>query len=473
MFLKFVNRAGELEHLNKAYSGQGFKFIVIYGRRRVGKTELIKHFIKDKKAIYFLCDKSGTANNIARLKKKVAEHLGEPVIETNDIEEIFSYLARKSGPGTVLVFDEFSYLIEKDDSIPSMFQLVVDEALCGTDMMLILCGSSMSMMVEGVLAHKSPLYGRKTGHMQLFPLQFMDMAEFFPSNSMEENVRVYSVLGGIPFYLSKFSEGVDTLENVRAQILDKDGALYEETDFFLREELREPDVYKIIIAAVASGATRVTEIADKCGMSPHDLDRYLKTLIRLGIIKKECPITEKKSKRTIYVIDDNFFAFWFRFCEPSKADLEIGNTMAVEAALKKDFNAYVGKGFEKIVREELLRKLFPGRFTDIGRWWGHYREGGRREEVEIDVVGLNMDKKEAAFIECKWKELSRGEARKVLDGLKRKASYVEWQNESRREAYGVFGRKVDGKEELRKDGFMAFDLEDLKLLGRCSLGTCS
>jgi AAA+ ATPase superfamily predicted ATPase len=464
MFLNFVDRDGELEYLNKSHAEDGFHFIVIYGRRRVGKTELIKHFIKDKDAIYFLCDKTGTANNMARFKKKVAEHLGEPAIETNDPEEIFSYFARKAAPKTVLVFDEFAYLIEKDDSVPSVFQVAVDEVLKSTDMTLILCGSSMSMMIEGVLAHKSPLYGRTTGHIRLLPMSFIHLKKFFPSNSIEENVRAYSVIGGVPFYLAKFSDGPGVLENARAQILDKNGALYEETDCLLKEELREPDVYKMIIRAIASGTTRVMEIADQCRIKPHDLDKYLKVLIRLGIVKKESPVTEKKSKKTIYAIDDDFFAFWFRFCEPRKGDLEIGDIAYVERSLQKDFNAYVGKGFEKIVREEMLRKLCPGAFTRVGRWWGHYREGGQRQEVEIDAIGLNEEKSEATFIECKWKELDEGEARKILGGLVRKAAYVEWHNRGRKETYGIFAKRLAGKEELRKEGFLAFDLDDFEQL---------
>lgn len=461
MFLKFVDRRAELDQLNHAHSQNGFHFTVIYGRRRVGKTELIKHFITDKNSIYFLCDKSGTAYNTGRLKKKIAEYLGEPVVETNDLEEIFSYFARKAGPKTVLIFDEFTYLIEKDDSIPSIFQVVIDEVLSKTDMTLIISGSSISMMINGVLSHNSPLYGRKTGHIKLSPIQLTDIKGFFPKNTMDDNIRAYSVLGGVPYYLNKFTDGKDTIANVRAQILDKNGALYEETDFLLTEELREPDVYKTIISAVASGATRVKEIADKCKMKPNDLDRYLKVLIRLNILKKECPITENNGKKTIYIIDDNFFAFWFRFCEPRKSDLEIGNMAVVENALKKDFNAFVGRGFEKVIREEMLRKLCPDMFADIGRWWGYYREGDVRKEIEIDVVGLKSENKEAGFFECKWKELSQAEARKVLGELTHKATYVEWHNKDRRDTYGLFAKKVAGKAELRKEGYLVFDLEDL------------
>ncbi len=462
MFLNFVNRVEELGYLNKAHSENGFHFVVIYGRRRIGKTELIKQFISNKDAIYFLCDKSGTANNIARFKKKIAEHLGEPAIETNDIEAIFSYFSRNAKTKTILVFDEFPYLIEKDSAIPSIFQVLVDEILKNTDMTLILCGSSINMMVDGVLSNKSPLYGRKTGHMRLMPVEFTHMKEFFPSNHADENVRIHALLGGAPFYLAKFSEGMSAVENAKAQILDKNGALYEETDFLLREELREPDTYKMIISAIASGATRVVDIADKCRMNPHDLDKYLKVLIRLGIARKESPVTERKSRKTIYAIDDNFFAFWFKFCEPRKADLEIGDTTAVEVSLQKEFNSFAGSKFEKIVREEMIRKLCPGRFTDIGRWWGHYREAGQRKEVEIDIVGLNKETKEMTFFECKWKDLDKSEAKGVLNALKEKAACVEWLNGKRKETYGIFARKIAGKEALRNEGFMAFDLEDFK-----------
>jgi AAA+ ATPase superfamily predicted ATPase len=463
VFLKFVDRVSELEMLNRAYSEDGFHFIVIYGRRRVGKTELIKNFIADKEALYFLCDKSGTANNIDRFKRMMAERLGEPVIETNDPEKIFSYLARKANPQTVLIFDEFAYLIEKDDAIASIFQRVIDEVLNKTNMTLVFCGSSMSMMIDGVLAHKSPLYGRKTNHAVILPMKLTDIKELLPSNTLDENVRAYSVLGGVPFYLNKFRDGVDTIENIRAQILDKNGALYEETDFLLREELREPDVYKMIVTAVASGVTRVTDIAVSCKMKPHDLDRYLKVLIRLGIIKKENPITDKTSKKTIYVIDDNFFAFWFRYCEPRKADLEIGELSVVMHNLEKDFNAFVGRGFEKIAREEMVRRLCPGMFTEIGRWWGHYRDGGQKKEQEIDIVGLNRENSLAGFFECKWQDLSEADARRILKDLQQKSKYVEWHNKDRKETFGIFARSIRGKEKLRDDGFLAFDLEDFEV----------
>ena len=168
MFLKFINRKEELGFLRKRYKQSNYELIVIYGRRRVGKTELIKHFIQDHPSLYFLCDKGGTAKNISRFKERIAQLLDEPVIQSEDLEEIFSYLAKKKR--IIFVFDEFSYLVDRDKSIPSVFQRVVDEVCRKHNLFVILCGSSMSMMEKGVLSYKSPLYGRKTAHIKLQPI---------------------------------------------------------------------------------------------------------------------------------------------------------------------------------------------------------------------------------------------------------------------------------------------------------------
>jgi len=242
MILKFINRNEELEFLEERYRRKNFEFFVIYGRRRVGKTELIKNFLKDKKNIYFLSDKSGTERNVERFKKKIAEYFNEPVIATNDIEEVFSYFVERIDEKVVIVFDEFSYLLEKDDAISSIFQVICDELLKGKNIFLILCGSSISMMESEALSSKSPLYGRKTGHIKLIPIRFRYFKDFFPNNKIEKNIEFYAILDGIPFYLEKFSDKKSVFENIKEQILDKKGGLYEEVEFLLKEELREPDI---------------------------------------------------------------------------------------------------------------------------------------------------------------------------------------------------------------------------------------
>ncbi len=436
MFL-FINRKDETDFLEERYNKPGFDFFVIYGRRRIGKTELIKNFIKNKPHIYMLCNKGGTAANVLRFKQEVAKFLHEPVITSENLEEIFSYLVPKAKEKLVVVLDEFSYLVEKDDSIPSLFQGVVDEVLKEKNVIFIICGSSISMM-ESLLGYKNPLYGRKTGHIKLDFLKFRYFKDFFPRNDIEENIRTYAILGGVPFYLDKFDPGISALENAKKEILSKKGRLYEEVDFLLREEMREPDVYKGILSAIAQGNAKVADIANKTGIKASDMDRYLKILMMLGIIKKEIPVTEKKSKKTLYSIDDNFFDFYSSFFEPYRSDIEIGEMKNLEETLKKNFNAYTGKKFENLIRKEAIRKISPFSISRVGRWWGFYRENEQRIELEIDSVALNEQTGEILFCECKWQDNVNAE--KLYKGLKEKATFVNWNNKNRKEHYAVVAK---------------------------------
>lgn len=454
MFLKFINRQDELQFLEERYMHEGFDFIVIYGRRRIGKTELIKNFAKNKPYVYMLCNKAGTSANIKRFKQEIAKSLKEPEIATEELEEIFSYLIAKAKDKLVVVLDEFSYLVEKDDSIPSVFQAVIDEVLKDKDIMLIICGSSISMM-ESLLGYKNPLYGRKTGHMKIEFLKFRYIEEFFPRYTFEENIRAYAILGGVPFYLEKFDPKKTALENAKEQILSKKGQLYEEVDFLLKEELREPDVYKSILVAIAQGSAKVAEIASKAGIKASDLDRYLKVLMMLGIVKKDIPVTEKKSKKTLYTIDDNFFEFYSLFFEPYRSDIEIGEETRFEESLKKNFNSYAGKKFEKLVRNEAIRAMSPFPVSKVGRWWGYYRENEQRKELEIDVVALNEENKEILFCECKWQD--RVNAEKIFEELKEKATHVDWNNEERKEHYAIVAKSFSRRTEA-----ICFDLNDLE-----------
>lgn len=456
MFL-FINRKEELSFLEERYSEKGFEFIVIYGRRRIGKTELIKNFIKNKPHIYFLCDKTGTQSNALRFRKEVASFMSEPEIASESFRDIFSYILSKTKNRPVIVLDEFSYLVEKDDAIPSVFQSIADEILKGRNIMLIICGSSMSMM-EKLLGRRNPLYGRKTGHMKIDFIRFKHFKDFFPRNSTEENIKTYAILGGVPFYMDKFDKNKAAIENAREQILSKKGRLYEEVDFLLKEELREPDVYKAILSAIASGSTKVVEIAAKSGIKASDMDRYLKVLIMLGIVKREIPATERKSKRTLYVIDDNFFDFYTLFYEPHKSEIEIGEMKNLIENLNKNFNAYAGKKFEKLIRTDALLKLIPFSASRIGRWWGFYREGGVRKELEIDIVALNDNTKEILFAECKWQD--NVDAKRILSELKEKEKHVQWHNESRKEHYAIFAKSF--KEKIKEPNLLLFDLKDLE-----------
>ena len=396
MFLNFIGRRIEQSDLKKRYDSDEFEFIVIYGRRRIGKTTLIKKFLDGRDGFYFLCDKSGTVRNAARFKQKAARFLDEPPIESNDLYDIFENLTRKYEKRAVIVLDEFSYLVEKDDSIPSIFQNIIDETLVHSKFMLILCGSSLSMMERGVLSYKSPLYGRKTGHIRLGELSFSDMPEFYQGNTLIENVKFHSVVGGVPHYLEKFSDSRDIYENVREEILSKTGRLYEEVEFLLREEFREPDIYKTILSAIANGCTRVVEIANRASIPANNLPKYLRPLLLLGVIKKEYSVLDTRKKKPRYYIADNMINFWFTFSEPFKSELEVMELDPPVEYLMSNFNTYVGKRFEEMVRVQLLRKIIPFSISRMGRLW----YGG----TEIDAVAMDNNGNRIAFIEIKFRD---------------------------------------------------------------------
>ncbi|OQX55383.1 MAG: hypothetical protein B5M53_04305 [Candidatus Cloacimonas sp. 4484_209] len=458
MIRKFVNRREELEFLERAFREDGLKVVILYGRRRVGKTEIINQFCKNKPHIYFLADKRGTLINSREFAAKSARYFDDLTPEVQNFDDVFDYISKRlKNRRVIIAIDEFSHLVEKDDSIPSVFQKIVDEHLKETKLYLIFCGSSISMMEKGVLSYKSPLYGRRTGQWKITPLKFRDSWLFLPKYSLEEFIRAFSVVGNIPAYLLQFDDSVSVYTNIKNRILKKGNLLYEETEFILREELREPSVYMSIIGAITAGMTRVTEIANRCYMNAKDIPKYLRVLQKLHIIHRVTPVTERRpeTKKAIYQVSDNFFRFWFRFVYPSRSDLESGQTDIVFSRIRAEFDSYVGRIFEQVCKEFLIdannRGHLPFHFTNIGRWW--------HKDNEIDIIALDRETKEILFTECKWSNKRVGI--KTYRELKEKSKLVNWFNDERKEYFAIFSRS-GFKPELRNKDVLLFDLNDIK-----------
>jgi AAA+ ATPase superfamily predicted ATPase len=453
---RFIDREKELEFLEEKFRNER-GLIILYGRRRVGKTELIKQFCKNKEHIYFLADKRGTLLNAERFASVAAEHFGDLPPKVKNFDDVFQYIAKRLNEKKIVIaIDEFSYLVEKDDSIPSVFQLIWDEILKDKKVMLILCGSLVSMMEE-LLAYKSPLYGRRTAQWKLLPLKFSDAKNIFPNYSIEGKVKVYSILGGIPFYLNLFDGKKDVFANIEEKILTKGEILYEEVEFLLREELRDYSSYFSILEAIARGNSKLSEIANFSRIQAKDLPKYLSVLMKLDIVEKIYPITEKRTtKRTIYKIKDNFFDFYFRFVYPFKNDLELGNTKKVIEVIKKEFNSFIRKKFEEISREFLyemnLKGALPFRFSNIGTWW--------EKDKEIDIVALNKEEKKILFCEVKWQDINKNEAEKIFENLKEKAEEVKWFNKARKEYFCLIAKEIKDKKDFQEKGYLVFDLKD-------------
>lgn len=472
--VSLIDREEEMAFLEEAYAENKSQMIVLYGRRRVGKTYLLQHFMKSKKHTYYLCTKGNEVEQIRILSRMVGETFGDTALVLSpfsDWRTLFIYLHEKAQKEKfLLVIDEFPYLINANSAITSIFQKYWDEYLSKTKIMLVLCGSSISMMENEVLAHKSPLYGRRTGQWKVRPMDFEKSLEFFPKGvSVKEAVGIYAITGGVPFYLAELDLSKTAVENILLKIAKKGKLLYEEGEILLKEELRDPSTYFSILEAMSSGNTKQTEIANRAGMPSTALPRYLSTLERLEYVEKIVPVTEPKgSKKTIYKIKDNFLEFWFKFIYPNRSYIEESNYKKFGEILDVYFEKHISFVFEGICKDFLKRQNaknhLPAYFTKTGTWYGYYRDENtyERKSVEIDIVSLEEKEAGILFAECKWQDLSKKEAEKLIYGLKEKASYVDWNIGKRNEFYAIFARKIEGKENLRKNGFFAWDLEDYK-----------
>ena len=461
----FINRERELEFLNQRYKSGRKEIIIIYGRRRVGKTELIKEFIKDKDAIYFLADRRGTMLNAHRFMELVSEHFECPYLEPRNFDDVFKLITKfvnEKKKRFVVVIDEFSYLLEQDDTIASVFQYIIDEIL--TDrIMLILCGSTIGLM-ESLFSYKNPMYGRRTGQWKVEPMSFFEFSQKFKTWSTEERIRMFAVTGGIPFYFMQMDENKSVFENIEAKILNKSSILYEEVEFLLREGLRNPAAYLSILEAIARGNTRITDISNYTKIRTNDLPKYLNTLMKLGVVEREIPVTEhwKKTKKSLYFIKNDFFRFWFRFVFPNKSKIEAGLIDDVmKTRIIPQFNQFVGQTFEKIAKVFIMHNLKLFAVERIGRYWDKQASKGKRNRsIEIDIVAINSYRNTIAFFEVKWASLSYKKAMSILRDLKEKSKAVKWHLDNRTEFFGIIAKRIENKEKLREENFIAYDLED-------------
>ncbi|NJE10471.1 ATP-binding protein [Thermococcus sp. MAR1] len=454
----FINRKTELSMLRERLGRGKAEFIVVYGRRRVGKTALLLEFLRQNGGVYLLARETSEAENLRRFSQRIAEHFNDGFLAKNPFQSwdaFFEYLSQKSKERLIVIIDEFPYLVKANPALPSIIQEYWDLKLSKSLIYLIICGSSVSMM-ERLLGYKSPLYGRRTAQLKVNPLGFFEARAFLPGYPIEDFVRAYGILGGTPAYLLEFDDSKSIEENLKSYFRP-DSFLYGDARFVLMEELDEPRNYFAIMESLARGKTTLGEIMNGTGLERGTVGKYLSVLMDLGFVRREVPVTaSRKSRKGRYYIADPYFAFWFRYVHTNEDLVETGQGDLLAELVMDDLNEYLGWVFEEVARQFLIElnktgKL-PFRFTKIGRWW--------RKGEEIDLVALNEREKQALFVETKWKDLSKREAMGVLKDLKRKAGLVElegWEH-----YYGLVARGVEGKEGLREDGFVIWDLKDFE-----------
>ena len=402
----FIGRERELASLTQLYHSDKFEFVVLYGRRRVGKTALINHFIDGKKAIYFMGVESNAKQNLENFSKSIFEYASGIEAETSfasfqaAIETVFRLSENER---IILAIDEYPYVARASKSLASTLQLLIDRYKDRSRLMLLLCGSSMSYMEDHVLAYKAPLYGRRTAQIKLQSFDFGEVCRYFGNFSAEEKALAYGIVGGTPQYLLQMNDRLSIEENVKNTYLNPTSSLYEEPTNLLKQEVREPAIYTAIITAIATGASRMSEISTKVGEDTNICSTYLKNLVALGIVQKETPYGEKASKKSIYSIDDNMFRFWYRFVPENASMIARGAADLVYKRIEPHLPAYMGKVFEEICRQYLWKLLLSGQspveFTSLGRWWGN--DPIHKCQAEIDIMG-EQDQDTALFAECKW-----------------------------------------------------------------------
>ena len=402
----FIGRTRELDTLNKLYDSDKFEFAVLYGRRRVGKTALISEFIRGKKAIYFMGVESNEKQNLENFSQSIMEFCSGNIMQTSfwslqaALEYVFE-LARDEK--LILAIDEYPYIARASKSFASTLQMLIDRYKDTSKLMLILCGSSMAYMEDHVLSYKAPLYGRRTAQMKILPFDFAETCAYFRKFSPEDMALIYGIVGGTPQYLLQMDEQISVEENIKNTFLNPSSSIFEEPENLLKQEVREPALYNAIITAVASGASHMAEISTKVGEETSVCTRYLKNLVGLGIVRKETPYGEKESRKSLYVIADNMFRFWYRFIPDNNSIISRGAADLAYQRIAPHLSDYMGKVFEDICMQYLWKRLLDGKsqvlFSDLGRWWGN--DPKSRSQTEIDIMG-EQDKTTALFGECKW-----------------------------------------------------------------------
>ena len=379
----FLGRDRELTVLQELSDSGKPELFVLYGRRRVGKTELLQQFCRDQRAVYFLAAQVREKDNLRAFRDALQDGIDDPVaasIEFPDWSAALNFTAeRAKDERLVVVLDEFPYLCEATKGLPSQIQRFWDTRGKHSKLMLVLCGSQVSFMEREVLAERSPLFGRRTGQRRLEPLHPADTLPFFPKWRMRDRVLAYAILGGMPAYLRRFDDRVSLSENVARECLRPEGYLFDEVQFLLRSELSNPATYNSILAAIARGAEKVGDIALEVGVDSTTANKYLTTLRELSLVEREVPVTDPdplRSRRGTYRMADRFLSFHFRHIQPHAGLIHAGRGARVlEQFIEPDLDRLYDEARVDFVLAHLrsqAAELIDDEIVEVGRFAGKF-----------------------------------------------------------------------------------------------------
>ena len=408
---------------------------VIYGRRRIGKSTLIKEFIKDKKAIYYITTKISTERNVELLSKEIFQILSPELssMKITNLDDLFTLFTQSLGDEKIVfVIDEIPYWAEKDESILTTLQKFADEYWVNKNLLFILCGSALSFMESKILSEKSPLFGRRNMQIKLEAFNYMEAADFILNYTNEEKAICYGITGGVAKYLSLFSDAKSLDENIIDQFFDKNGYLFDETRNLLTQEFTDITIVNSIIEQIAAGENALNLIADKVHEKNQTVAYNLNKLISVGIVEKKNSITEEKNKKKVqYVLKDSMFRFWYSFVPAAISAIEMDRgSIYYQKIVKPQLHRFMGKVFEEMCLYYTLRIGLEGQLkcfvTQAGTWWGTEliadENGKRIQSADIDVVGLAPEEKAMVVGECKFKNEKIDKS--IFDTLQRRSKAI-------------------------------------------------
>ena len=404
----FFGRINELKKLDALYNSGKFECVVLHGRSRVGKTALLREFIKGRNAVYFTAQETSPKENLEDFTSCLESQCPEASAGSHSIEGFDDAFALISGAATrrlIVVIDDYHYLAAACQGISELICSQIDKLLIHSKLMLVICGSSAPVMENGTLGYDSPFHGKRTASIKLDPFTFFEVKKNYGDSSPDDVAVLYGVTGGVPAYLALMNPDLPVEENIRLSFFDTSSVLFEEPANILRREVRDPAYYNSVLRAIASGCSKNSEIAAKVGLETSACTAYLKNLIALGFVSKHTPVTEKAGKKTIYEIGDGFFRFWYRFVPENASFIRGGMAERIWRSVAREMPSFMGKVFEDICREWLIQRNQAGRlpvnFVDMGRWWG--TDPVWKTEVSIPIVAYSDDD-HAVFGECVWSD---------------------------------------------------------------------
>lgn len=415
--MKFVDRIEEQRRLHKAiHSDNPSALVVVYGRRRLGKSTLIKKVL-EQDDVYFMADNTDAGQQRRLLAKALSFHFdGFDKVEYPDFESLFLQLNYRTQKHFCLCIDEFPFIVKEDSTLPSILQKLIDtKSLKYT---ILLCGSSQQMMQGLVLDAAEPLYGRADTIIHLMPINIKYLQEVLQTDAVS-TIEEYAVWGGVPRYWELREKEDSLTDTIKYHILDVNGTLYEEPNRLFMDDLTQTTLSSTLLSLVGNGVNRLSEIAGRMAKPSTELSRPLAKLITLGFLDREIPFAEsvRSTKRSIYRVADPFMSFFYHYVVPNRSLIALGRTEMVCKMIQSSFSEFVAERWKILCRHAVSGNMINGTVWNVAsRWWGNV---ARDKSVELDVVAESEDKKKVLIGECKWTE---GEyAERLLENLKERS----------------------------------------------------